>query len=43
MQKDIKLMAMMVAAVMLAGYAMYALRDVDVVNQARNGFDTGVL
>lgn len=26
--------------VLLAGWVMYQFRDVDIINQARNGFDT---
>lgn len=32
--------ALTAAGVVAAGYLMYMLRDVDLVNKARNGFDT---
>jgi hypothetical protein len=36
---DFKMVALVAVGVMLAGFTMFQLRDVALVNQARNGFD----
>lgn len=35
---DVKLVALVAAGVMLAGYAMYQFRDVGFIDEARSGF-----
>lgn len=37
---DIKFVGLVALGVMIAGYAMYQFRDIELIEQARNGFDT---
>jgi|TARA_Y100001001_G_scaffold31345_1_gene26090 hypothetical protein len=35
---DIKFVALVAVGVMIAGYAMYQFRDVELIDNARNGY-----
>jgi len=37
-KKDLRLVAVVTAGVMLAGFIMYQFRDVSIIDQSRNGF-----
>lgn len=40
---NVKTVALVAVGVIVAGYVLYAARDIDFIQKSRNGFDTGIV